>query len=166
VQAIREALECRPTPRNESYTDRVFLTVKGGSWVTADFLLSKETRKLLDSLGINGNRNFYAIRHTFETIAGDSRDQVAVNAVKRIIGRNGAETLDLFLHPPFPIGRRVRLLARVGGVERHQDDASSNAGNDAEAVIRLVRAVVGVDRANAAVHDRVQCDAQMVPLEL
>ena len=81
VDALREWFERRPTPRNETYTDRVFLTLKGGSWATADFLLSKETRKLLDSLGIDGNRNFYAIRHTFETIAGDSRDQVAVNAI-------------------------------------------------------------------------------------
>lgn len=37
--------------------------------------------ELLKKLDINGHRNFYALRHTFETIAGESRDQVAVNAL-------------------------------------------------------------------------------------
>lgn len=38
-------------------------------------------KKLLNSLGVNGRRNFYAIRHTFQTIAGESKDQIAVNGV-------------------------------------------------------------------------------------
>jgi integrase len=40
-----------------------------------------ETRKLLNALGINGHRNFYALRHTFETIGGEARDQPAVDAI-------------------------------------------------------------------------------------
>jgi len=32
-------------------------------------------------LGISKGRNFYALRHTFETIGGDSRDQIAVDAI-------------------------------------------------------------------------------------
>jgi integrase len=38
-------------------------------------------RGLLDKLGINGKRNFYALRHTFETIGGEARDQVAVDHI-------------------------------------------------------------------------------------
>jgi integrase len=76
-------LEKRPTPKDAAEADLVFVTRCGSAWTkaTADRPITKECRKLLDQLGINGNRNVYAIRHTFETIAGESRDQVAVNAV-------------------------------------------------------------------------------------
>jgi integrase len=45
--------------------------------------LSQRFRKLLKMLGINGRRGlgFYTLRHVFETIGGESRDQVAVNAI-------------------------------------------------------------------------------------
>ena len=36
---------------------------------------------MLDALGIKGSRNFYALRHTVETIGGESKDQVAVKAI-------------------------------------------------------------------------------------
>jgi len=83
VAAVKDALAKRPVAADESLADRVFLTAKGGSWYkdTSDNPVSKEMAKLLKKVGINGHRNFYALRHTFETIGGDSRDQVTVDAI-------------------------------------------------------------------------------------
>jgi integrase len=83
VAAIRDALAKRPAPKEGTATDLVFVTQKGHAWAkeTAENPVSKETRKLLDAIGVNGARNFYALRHTFETIGGEARDQVAVNHI-------------------------------------------------------------------------------------
>ena len=43
--------------------------------------LSQRFAKLLKELGINSHRNFYTLRHNFETIGGESKDQVAVDSV-------------------------------------------------------------------------------------
>ena len=83
VEAIKEAITARPTPKDPTNAGLVFLTKQGGSWYkkTEDNPVSKEMRKLLDGLGINGNRNFYALRHTFETVGGEAKDQVAVDHI-------------------------------------------------------------------------------------
>ena len=83
VKALRDWLGERPVAKDEANANLVFITSQRGSWAkdTSDNPVSKETRKLLDSLSISGNRSFYAIRHTFETIAGESKDQIAVNAI-------------------------------------------------------------------------------------
>src|SRR5205823_1479729 len=84
IAALREALAQRPTPKHEADAGLVFITSHGGPWAAkkgVDSAISKETRKLLDSLSINGSRNFYALRHTLETIGGEARDQVAVDAI-------------------------------------------------------------------------------------
>ena len=81
--ALREWLAMRPTPVAEANADLVFLTPRGGSWIPnlTHRPLTLQTKKLLDSLGIGGRRSFYSLRHTFETIAGDSLDQVATGAI-------------------------------------------------------------------------------------
>src|SRR5262249_39388728 len=69
VQAIREAIAARPEPKTEAAAGLVFVTKYGGSWARDNDpgVLTKEMRKLLDSLDINGSRNFYTLRHTFRT---------------------------------------------------------------------------------------------------
>ncbi|MSQ97625.1 MAG: hypothetical protein EXR98_24175, partial [Gemmataceae bacterium] len=84
VTALQQWLAVRPEPVDASQDDAVFITNSGGNWngrstgsdVTAAF------RQLLKStmhyrLGIG----FYALRHGFETIGGDSRDQVSVDHI-------------------------------------------------------------------------------------
>ncbi|HVK16986.1 MAG TPA: tyrosine-type recombinase/integrase [Fimbriiglobus sp.] len=83
VEAVREAMDRRREPKDLADSGLVFLTSRGSSWhkKIADNPVSKEMRKLLDALGINGHRNFYALRHTFETVGGEAKDQVAVDHI-------------------------------------------------------------------------------------
>jgi integrase len=81
VQAMREALACRPQHKSEDHAGLVFITKYGGPWAkdTPDSTLSKEMRKLLDRLGINGHRNFYTLRHVFRTVGDEAKDQPAID---------------------------------------------------------------------------------------
>jgi integrase len=95
VAAIREWLPARPEPTHEADAELVFITKYGNSWASQnERTITKEIRKLLDSLGINGSRNFYALRHTFQTIGDESGDFIAV---RKIMGHAGAgDVADLY----------------------------------------------------------------------
>ncbi len=101
IEALKTALAVRPRPTEPAAKELVFLTRLGRPWVRVKppkpkkdedgkpeiavpiDALSGQFAKLLRRLKINGRRGlgFYACRHCFETYAGESKDQVAVNAV-------------------------------------------------------------------------------------
>jgi integrase len=85
VEALRVAMEARPTPKDPAYRDRVFITRHRTTWEPksiSDNPISKEMVKVLKALKLHRpGLSFYALRHTFQTIAEKTQDDDAVRFV-------------------------------------------------------------------------------------
>lgn len=83
LDAIHAYLKVRPKPASRELAKLLFLTRTGQSWnKDSTRYMTDQFKKFLRPLGLHQTgRGFYTLRHVFETIGGESRDQVAVDAI-------------------------------------------------------------------------------------
>ena len=93
VESLRQWLAIKPEPKDPAHAGLVFITKYGGDWGIEGRSLSNETRKLLDSLAVNGHRGFYCLRHTFQTIGDECGDFISV---RKIMGHASTDISDVY----------------------------------------------------------------------
>ena len=97
---LRACSAGRPRPKDPADGRLAFLTGRGNPWVRGNTdSVNLQFRKLRDRVGVGrAGLGFYALRHTFRTLADPSRDLVAVDAVMghadHTMGGHYRETID------------------------------------------------------------------------
>lgn len=82
VAALKASLKKRPEPKSEDDAPLFFITKYHNSWSknTTGNPVSLVFRRLLEDCGLHrSGLGFYSLRRSFETVAGETLDQPAVN---------------------------------------------------------------------------------------
>lgn len=95
VAAIECVVSKRPVPKDNADSSHIFLTQAGGNWIPRpkDNAITKEFTKLkLKADLIRAGLSFYSLRHTFQSVADETRDFVAVSYIMGHAKRSISDT--------------------------------------------------------------------------
>lgn len=94
--ALAVVIAKRHEPKDPAHAGLLFVTKYGGSFAkaTCDNPITKEFAKLLKTMGLTQTgRNFYALRHSFRTVADETRDFPAID---KVMGHSDASMADRY----------------------------------------------------------------------
>ncbi|MCE9531295.1 MAG: site-specific integrase [Planctomycetes bacterium] len=91
VEALREAIRLRKKPASANVTKLAFLTHHGHQWIRHQIsakgtiyyndYVAAEYCKILKANGLKRRGSFYNLRHAFRTVADESKDRPAIDAI-------------------------------------------------------------------------------------